>query len=453
MDKKLISFSVNEMNNTPSLEEINDSQFMKIRIRVFSDGITRHGYGFKLDDVKTSAFTLLGKPILYKYDVWNDDCSSHEKEEVQCGFIPKDEKDADITFEYDEDLNKTFICVSAYIWKVYQEKLVKILERDNGYKRVSCEMWVIESDEDKKSELGYVPVYKFCFNGLTLLGDSVTEACEGSDMQVVKFSIDAYEKAKEVFIQQLHNSINQESDKGSFLIQKNSGSKEETMAKPLENSATETPEVLENGQKRTTVNVSVSEYTDNYDDNGNYMGGTDEYHSKSETKIEKTDDNTPEVLENADKEKDTDNEGLENACDKVENSTETAEEKCCALEVKCAALESELSELKNSFSALELKCSSLEEYKTNKKNEEKTIAIECALNDVVDVLSSEEISTWRKKSLTCATVDGFKNELKAFAYDKQKQTGSNPVETLRNSIPNVIVEEPTNIWDRLAKTI
>ena len=230
------------------------------------------------------------------------------------------------------------------------------------------------------------------------------------------------------------------------------------MVKETKNAATDTPEVLENGEKITTTNVSVSEYTDTYDDNGRFVESTSEYHSKSETTVEQTED-TPEKLENAtekdEKNKEVNNSTCENnSCKSEKNSCESIEEKCSALEVKCANLETELTTLKNSYSALELKCNSLEKYKTNKENEEKTIAIECALNDVVDILSADEIAQWRKKSLTCSSVDGFKNELKAFAFDIQRKNGVTPVETLRNSIPqNAQEDEPTNVWDRLAKTV
>ena len=456
MDKKLISFSIDEIETVKTLEEINDSQFTKIRLRAFSDGVTRHGYGFSLDIIRESAFTILGKPILFKYDMWTDDASSHEPEEIQCGFVPKDEKDADIQFEYDKDLGKTFLTVDAYLWNVYQEDLIRILQRDDGYKNVSVEMWLIEYDESTKEEKGYITVNQFVYNGITILGSSVTEACEGADMHVVKFSYDDYQKAQLQFEARLNNSINQESDEDSFLIQKNSKNKEETMAKEVTNAATETPEVLENGTKYTTTSVSVSEYTDTYDDNGNFVEGTNEYQSKSETKVEHVDEtakglNNDLISENVKSEKE---DSIQCSTAVPENNSyETVEEKCSALEVKCSALEAELTTLKNNYSALELKCTSLEQYKTNKENEEKTVAIECALNDVADILSAKEIEQWREKSLKCSNVDGFKNELKAFAFDVQKKNGVKPVETLRNSIPVLQEDESTNVWDRLEKTV
>lgn len=222
------------------------------------------------------------------------------------------------------------------------------------------------------------------------------------------------------------------------------------MAKEVTNAATETPEVLENGTKYTTTSVGVSEYTDTYDDNGNFVESTSEYHSGSKTIVEHVEDTPAEVNNAASTEEKTDEvQGVVSE----NNSCETADEKCSALEVKCSALEAELATLKNNYSALELKCATLEQYKTNKENEEKTIAVECALNDVADILSPDEITQWREKSLTCSSIDGFKNELKAFAFDVQKKNGVKPVETLRNSIPVVQEEESTNVWDRLAKTI
>lgn len=93
-------------------------------------------------------------------------------------------------------------------------------------KNVSVEMWLIEYDESTKEEKGYITVNQFVYNGITILGSSVTEACEGADMQVVKFSYDDYQKAQLQFEARLNNSINQESDEDSFLIQKNSENKE-----------------------------------------------------------------------------------------------------------------------------------------------------------------------------------------------------------------------------------
>ena len=103
-----------------------------------------------------------------------------------------------------------------------------------------------------------------------------------------------------------------------------------------------------------------------------------------------------------------------------------------------------------------LRGSTLEEFKTNTENAQRVQEIECALEEVSSILTVEEIADWREKSVNCSTVDGFKNELKAFAFDVQKERGiQQATETLRNSItiPNSKEEESLDVWDRLAKSL
>jgi hypothetical protein len=339
--------------------------------------------------------------------------------------------------------------------------------KKDGDKDVSVELLIIEPEEKEK----YTEMTDLCFTGVTLLGNGVNPACRGADASVIKFSEQEnnFNKAKEQFEKQLYNSnqVNQESlsqpeNNGSFLYcNKEKQSKEETMENEIiNNSAETTPEVLDNAEQHKTTNVSVSEYTDTYDDNGNFVSSESEYRSASSTTVKQVPDASEgvdnSVVQNADEEQ------LENSCEKENNSdeeiVENSEEvdmsvKCSELEIKCSQLENELTTLKNSYSTLELKCSTLEEYKTNKENELNLQSIECALNDVVDILSTEQLTQWRERSIQCSNVDQFKNELKAFAFDLQKQNGTKPIETLRNSIPLVDTVEPTNVWDRLAKQL
>ena len=141
--KGLLTFSKDE-----NLTKVNDAQFMQARLRCFADGRTSHGWKFTLESVQKAAFTLLGKPILWAYNFWQDDANGHDEDEIPCGFIPNDENLADIQFVYDEEYNKTFVEVNCYIWKVYAEKLVEIFERTDGVKDVSSELWLINQDKD-----------------------------------------------------------------------------------------------------------------------------------------------------------------------------------------------------------------------------------------------------------------------------------------------------------------
>ena len=225
------------------------------------------------------------------------------------------------------------------------------------------------------------------------------------------------------------------------------------MAEELKNATTESPEVLENSEVVTTTNINVSEYKDTYDDNGCFVSSESEYHSKSETTVEQIPDDANTTTTNADDETvditDDNPEEMDNAC-KTDNAME---EKCGELEVKCSALETEIMTLKNSLEALKLENSKLSEYQANKEKEAMTLAVECALNDVSTILSQDEITQWREKSLTCANIDAFQNELKAFAFDVQNKNGTKVPETLRNSIPKEVVVESTNVWEILEKSI
>ena len=172
MSKKIVC-SVNNSNMLTS-KEINENQFSLLRIRVFSDAVTKHGYKCSLDTLKKCAYTILGKPILVYYNLFKDDFEGHEegiKQEMPCGFVPKNSK---IEFETDEN-GVTYLVVEAYIWNLYFQYIMDVFKRD-GVKDVSVELLVVDSV--KKDD--YEEMTDFCFTGITLLGENVSPACEGA---------------------------------------------------------------------------------------------------------------------------------------------------------------------------------------------------------------------------------------------------------------------------------
>lgn len=468
-----------------SMEEINDMQFAKLRIKAYSTALTAHGYYSTRKQLKKAAKSICNKPLLVYVNPFTEDFEGHEddglfKKEIPCGFVPNEEL-ANIEISKDEDGTYFLIC-DAYIWTMYFQNVKEIFERDNGIKSVSVELLAIET-EDKDDDT--IELKEFSFTGITLLGEKIRPAVTGANAVLVKNSssatTDEYEKAKVEFEKILYNSVKQESvETGSFF---NTNNKEESMETEVVKNSTAS-DVIENATQETSTHVGVSTDTYSYDDNGNFVSATHEYHSVSTTKVEEVpeeeiktdavvenvdDDSKTEEVENtepvenaepvensADKDVEVDNteqEVIENAC-KVENSAPIDMEEFEALKTKCSALEAELESKKADYEALMQKFSVLEDYKKNKENENMKNAIEIALNSVSHILNSAQIDAWRKESEKCSvdTLDAFTNRLKAFAFDIQEQNGIIQTETIRNSIPKEIESEPTDFWERIEKT-
>lgn len=424
--KGLLTFSKDE-----NLTKVNDAQFMQARLRCFADGRTSHGWKFTLESVQKAAFTLLGKPILWAYNFWQDDANGHDEDEIPCGFIPNDENLADIQFVYDEEYNKTFVEVNCYIWKVYAEKLVEIFERTDGVKDVSSELWLINQDKDDEQL-----VTDFCFTGVTILGEHINPAVQGADITIVKFS-DEFKNAKAEFIK-LNNM-------------------EEGGQNTMEN---ENIQELDNAVEVKRTQVKVSECVTTYKDNGDVVTEHEEHEKEVET-VTEVDDNETVVVENADDcteekaaEDECADEPTEEKCEEVECAEETPDYEALynSAQETITSLNSELDELKNSYSILETKCSDLEEYKMNKETEEKNRALACAMADVADCFTPAEMDEWKEKAVKCSNIDAFKNELKAAAFDRQK----NSTPSIRNPIPmdcSDMKKDNATLWDRVAMEI
>lgn len=465
-----------------SLEEINDLQFAKIRIKAYSTALTAHGYYSTKAQLKKASKSICNKPLLVYVNPFTDDFEGHEddglfKKEIPCGFVPNEES-ANIKFEKDED-GTVFLVCDAYIWTMYFENVKEIFERDGGEKSVSVELLAIET-EDKDD--GTIELKEFSFTGITLLGEKIRPAVDGASAKLIKNSSTStnaeYEKAKVEFEKILYNSVKQESvETDSFLIQKN---KEEIMDAEITKNST-SPDVIENATQEVTTRVGVSTDTYSYDDAGRFVGATYEEHSVRTTEIKEVPEEevkpTEVVVENASEEEEKiDNaevventEVIENSTDedeKVDNAVQEVENTCKvdnssvvnieefeALKVKCSALESELETKKAEYDVLMQKCSVLEEYKNNKENENMKNAIEVALNSVSHILNSAQIDEWRKESekFSAENVDEFTNKLKAFAFDIQEENGVIQSDSIRNSIPKEVEVEPTDFWERMEK--
>ena len=176
----VLNFAISKID---FIEEVNDSLFRKARIEAFATGENAHTLPIDEDVLRRGAKTIYNKPILWKYDKRLDDAMAHEKDEVPCGFIPKE--DNPITFKKHED-GRIFIVINALIWTRYSGRLIEIFKRDNNHKDVSIEIVILESDNR-----GIKPkILEFVIAGITILGEWIAPACKGCHAELLEFSAD-----------------------------------------------------------------------------------------------------------------------------------------------------------------------------------------------------------------------------------------------------------------------
>ena len=437
------------------LKELNQTQFLPIKLRCFADGLTRHGYYFTLDSIKEAAFSLNGKPLLWKYDFFADDASGHEKDEVPCGYIPDNAK---VSYVYDESYDKTFVDIDAYLWVKYAEKLVDIFSRTDGVKDVSVELLLYQASIDE-NDPNITICEKYCFAGVTILGEAITPAVEGATATVVNFADEKseFECARQAFEKQLNNAVSDEK-------YKDGGESKMDMEK-IENSVNTEQEQVDNAVVVKSIDVSVSEYTDAYLDNGDAIHER-EYSSKGVTVVTEVPDEAiiggDDTVENATSEEldNATSEELDNACgdgekvddacgdEKVDNASEDTAVKCAELEKKCTEIQNSYDELKAQYEALSVKCSELEAYKANVEKTEYSMAVECALSDVSEYITEAEKDEWRSDAVNCSSISEFTNKLKAFAFERSKEKSKG---ISRSPLVNVVENEANGIWDKMGR--
>lgn len=143
--------------------------------------------GSVIYDEDSEEYKLNGHDMEYKI-VQNEEGYNLKISHVEriYGYVPHD---AEISFEYDEDEDKTFLVTEGYLWKNYMDELEEILDREDGETEVSMEISVNDSFE---REDGLIQITDYTFEGITMLG--VPPAMKGANLQL--FSEDVVSKLK-----------------------------------------------------------------------------------------------------------------------------------------------------------------------------------------------------------------------------------------------------------------
>lgn len=213
-EKKMYSFNSKtegyslsvQVPATFEIEENTDDDhrgMLKLKFRIFHTGLNRNGSFVSEDSAKTAMSTIKNRPIMaaiHQLDNGEWDFEAHNFEIVEdeetgeetVVYIEKQVGSFDESepfFEYDEELDKTFVCSYGYIPEGYT-MAADIIRKKNGTKN-SCELNIDEMSFNAKEHC--LSLDKFYVAASTLLGSradgtEIGEGMEGSRADIVDFS-------------------------------------------------------------------------------------------------------------------------------------------------------------------------------------------------------------------------------------------------------------------------
>lgn len=197
---KVFSMPVSKID----IEEINNGDFLKLKLYAISDTVNRNGSEFLREGFEESISTIYNKPILAYFNKGIDDTEEHNSRvdidqygdvfydydydgaEKPVGVIPES---AEIYVEQIDGKNWVVIN-SAYVWVEYNKRLIDVIKRQIT-KKVSVEIEAVDSWEEEGVEK--IRVWKFL--GITILGkdkygNAIEEGIEGAHLV-----LDGYENS------------------------------------------------------------------------------------------------------------------------------------------------------------------------------------------------------------------------------------------------------------------
>lgn len=200
-EQKLYSFNSKETGYKLSVqvpanfevdENIDDDHrgMLKLKFRIFHTGLNRNGSYVSEDAAKNAMPTIKNRPILayihqlddgsWDFESHNMEYIAHEDGTYEIEYLEKQIGSFDESepfFEYDEELDKTYVCGYGYVSEEYT-KAADIIREKNGTKN-SCELSIEEFAYNAKEK--YLDLKQFYVAASTLLGakDDGTEIGEG----------------------------------------------------------------------------------------------------------------------------------------------------------------------------------------------------------------------------------------------------------------------------------
>jgi hypothetical protein len=171
-----------EIEQSDIIDENPDSQFATAKVRVFSSGESRNDTYCSEEVLQATAHTIDNKPIVYNVDNIFGDFGSHvdPSKTLIAGFaVPGSQK-----FERLPD-GRLSLSILARLWKRYSPAAMEIFKRDGGRKKISVEIDLLDGEENPN---GIKNMKDFVYSAICVLGDLVTEASPGAQLEMMSFA-------------------------------------------------------------------------------------------------------------------------------------------------------------------------------------------------------------------------------------------------------------------------
>ena len=243
-----------EIESAEVIQDNKSSQFATARLRLFSTGPNRHNMTCTEDILKKTASSAYEKPVIFEMR-YGGDFGTHSDKTVPAGFIVKDSAE----FEMQED-GRLALFVVGKVWKMYSGKFLEVFKNKKKDKsKLSVEMELLDYEE---KEDGMIEMKNFEYTAACILGDMVTEASPGAEIQMLSFAYEeAYKKEFEMY-KNIDFSIprNVKDNVSSAIDLYRDGEQEVTatslsVGKYLINNSMASPEKLKNIQKYLSKNL------------------------------------------------------------------------------------------------------------------------------------------------------------------------------------------------------
>lgn len=453
------------------VEQSDDQNFATLKLDLFASGQNSHQMPVSDTTLRRRASTSYSMPIVWEYDVWNDNIGTHSENEVPCGFIPESNNPPQFTVLPD---GRTLLSFYGKLWKRYSGKLMEILKKRGGKTPVSVEMDVLDFDQDTKE------IKDFVFRCVTLLGD-FEPAIPDAQALVLSFSKDKdfyyqnfesknsmkINNSKEASVnsqtwnnpgRKLYNALLSKSNKlalvkEAYLVVNESkldSAPSEALSYP--HHSVKNDELVLNikglyaarqraAQQGIDSGEVLAHLKKHYSEIGEVfaMGNNlKEFEAKEESKLEEK-----VMMEEPVEEKKFEEE-IPVTEPKPEGEPEEKEEEEEDFACKFAEASKQLEEYAAKFAALEEEAVALRKYKADKEESEKNYAIEQTMAEVNEYLPKDEVEKFRAEAaeVKFSEVEAFKNKIKARSLDfaKTSQIATNRMAIVRDT------EEKKDKW-------